>query len=106
MPCYFSYRLYTETVNSDDVEYLMDAAINLGYQVTTTNRGYKLGSIDAVRKGSDYELSSKTVNTLNDLIQECSVLRMMSKATLSGLNVEREDIDTGSKHQVRLRVTS
>ena len=103
MPCYFTYKLYTELVSSDKVEYLIDAANALGYAVTTTVNGYRLGIVDVMQEGNDYKVSSR--NSLNDLMQEFGALSTMANLALQGVTVAREDIDTGVKHQIRLTVT-
>ena len=90
-------------MSSDKVEYLIDAANALGYAVTTTVNGYRLGAVDVVQEGSDYKLSSR--NSLNDLMQEFGALSTMANLALQGVTVAREDIDTGVKHQIRLTVT-
>jgi len=104
MPCYFTYTLYTETVDSDRIEYLIDAANALGYSVTPTSSGYRLGEIDAVLEGSDYKLSSR--NTFNNLMQEFGALSTMANLALQGVTVDREDVNAGTaEHKIRLVVT-
>ena len=104
MPCYFTYTLYTETVDSDRIEYLIDAANALGYSVTPTSSGYRLGEIDAVLEGSDYKLSSR--NTFNNLMQEFGALSTKANLAMQGVTVDREDVNAGTaEHKIRLVVT-
>jgi len=106
MPCFYTYKYYTEKISADKIEYLISAANRVGAIVSSITVGFALvfsngasGSI--VHQGEDYIVSSVDKSSISALMQELTAASLRSTLELRGNRVERED----SKGQIRLVVT-
>jgi hypothetical protein len=106
MPCFYTYRYFTETISNSNVEFLDKAASRLGATVSNITEGYTVGfntgsSASIIRDGTDLKISTTDKNSLNTFMQEITAASLQSSLALQGKSVERSE----SKGQIRLVVT-
>jgi len=106
MPCFYTYKYYTEKISGDKIEHLVEAASRIGAAVGNISEGFSLvfsnGASGAiVRQGENFTVSSTDKNAVNSLMQELTAASLSSILELRGNRVEREE----SKGQIRLVVT-
>ena len=106
MPCFYTYKYYTEEISADKIEHLVEAARRLGAAVGNITEGFSLvfangvsGAI--VRQGGGFTVSSTDKSSVNNLLQELTAISLKSTLELRGNRVEREE----SKGQIRFVVT-
>jgi len=106
MPCFYTYKYYTKTLSSSNVEFLDKAASRLGATVSNISEGYAVGfsngsSASIIRDGTDLTISTPDAEALNTFMQEITAASLRSSLELQGKSVERSE----SKGQIRLVVT-
>ena len=106
MPCFYTYKYYTEKISADKIEYLFSAANSIGAAVGNITEGFSLvfsngasGSI--VNQGGSFTVSSTDKGAVSSLMQEITAASLKSTLELRGNRVEREE----SKGQIRLVVS-
>ena len=106
MPCFYTYKYYTEKINADKIEYLATAASKIGAAVGNISEGFSMvfsngvsGAV--VRQGEDFVVSSVDKGAVTSLMQQLTAASLKSTLELRGNRVEREE----SKGQIRLVVT-
>ena len=108
MPCFYTYKYFTEEVNSDMKEYLNSAVSRLGGVIDTLSNGYSIttgdGSNLTLRTNSESDkliVSSSSKQFLNSFTQTLTAVALESKLELQGKRIER----TESKDGIKLVVT-
>ena len=106
MPCFYTYKYYTEEINTDKIEYLIEAARRVGAAGGNITEGFSLVFSNGisgfiVAQGEKYTVSSTDKSSVNSLMQELTAISLKSTLELRGNRVEREE----SKGQIRLVVT-
>jgi len=106
MPCFYTYKYFTEKISADKIEHLATAASRVGAAVGNISEGFSLvfsngvsGSI--IRQGAGFVVSSVDKSAVGGLMQELTAASLKSTLELRGSRVEREE----SKGQIRLVVT-
>ena len=108
MPCFYTYKYFTEEVNSDMKEYLNSAVSRLGGVIDTLSNGYSITTGDGsnltliTKAGSDdLTASSPSKELLGSFMQNLTAVALESKLELQGKRIER----TESKDGIKLVVT-
>ena len=106
MPCFYTYKYYTEEISVDKIEHLVEAAKKLGVAVGNIPEGFSLVFSNGVSgfvvgQGGKYTVSSTDKSSVNSLMQELTAASLRSTLELRGNRVEREE----SKGTIRLVVT-
>ena len=106
MPCFYTYKYYTEKISGDKIEHLSEAANKTGTIVGNITEGFSLvfsngvsGSI--VNQGGSFTVSSTDKGAVSSLMQEITAASLRSTLELRGSKVERDE----AKGQIRLVVT-
>ena len=106
MPCFYTYRYFTETISGSNAEFLTKAANRVGATVSNISEGYDVGfsngsNASITRDGTDLKISTPDAESLNTFMQEITAASLRSSLELQGKSVERSE----SKGQIRLLVT-
>lgn len=106
MPCFYTYKYYTEKISEDKIEYLLSAANKVGAAVGNITEGFSLVFANGVsgaiiRQGGGFTVSSTDKGAVSSLMQEITAASLKSTLELRGNRVEREE----SKGQIRLVVS-
>lgn len=108
MPCFYTYKYFTEEVSSDMAEYLNSTAARLDAVIDNLTIGYSLtlgdGSNLTLRTNSESDkliVSSSSKQFLNSFTQTLTAVALESKLELQGKRIER----TESKDGIKLVVT-
>jgi len=99
MPCYYTYKYYTDTIEESQLMYLTGAASRIGAAVGNTTEGFRVNFADGTtayisrqRDSSKAVISSSNEGSVGDLIQELVVSKLRATLELEGKSVERKDV--------------
>ena len=108
MPCYYTYKYYTETIEESQLMYLTSSATRIGASVGNITEGFRVNfadgttaSITRQRDSSKLMISSTNEDSLGSLMQELVVSKLRATLELEGKSVERKDV----KGDIELVVT-
>jgi len=106
MPCFYTYRYFTETISGSNAEFLTKAANRVGATLSNITEGYRVsfntGSTASIIRGdTSLTISTTDATSLNTFMQEITATSLQSSLELQGKSVERSE----SSGQIRLLVT-